>query len=158
MLKFAGCAVTVFCSAVWGYEKSRSLNRSLQLAISLTALVKRIGNDIDTLKKPLNDIYADYVDELLEEAGFLADLRERGFREALEKVKKSLPDGAYDVLYPFAVRIGGMDKETESALCRGTAANLEGIINAAKEKMPEKTKMYRLLPVLCALSVVILII
>ena len=157
MLKIAGCAVAVFCSAVWGYEKSKTVRFSVRMSESLRDLVKRIGDDIDVLCRPLDEIYSTYSDEILEGTGFLDDLRENGFLRALDTVSDTLPAEAMQILIPFAMRLGGGDRESETALCKRTVMLLTDLIDDKKEKLPEKMKMYRVLPLLCALSVVILI-
>ena len=110
------------------------------------------------LCRPLGEIFASYSDSLLSQTGFMAELNENGFQKALLSVQNLLPEEAMEILLPFAKRLGGGDREAETALCRRTAALLSELCEKLREKLPEKTKMYRALPLLCALSAVILII
>lgn len=158
MLKYIGCAVTVASAAIWGFEKSCSLKKSVLLTEALRDLVKRTGDDIDMLCRPLGEIFGSYSDSLLSQTGFMAELNENGFQKALMSVQNLLPEEALEILLPFAKRLGGGDREAETALCRRTAALLSELCEKLREKLPEKTKMYRALPLLCALSAVILII
>ena len=91
-------------------------------------------------------------------SGFMEELNENGFQKALMSVQHMLPGEAMEILLPFAKRLGGGDREAETALCLRTAALLSELCEKLREKLPEKTKMYRALPLLCALSAVILII
>lgn len=157
MLKYIGCAVTVVSAWLWGLEKSTALKKSARLTVALCDLVKRTGEDIAVLCRPLDEIFGTYKSDALEEAGFLCVLREKGFYNAVLTVEPLISDDAAEILKPFAERLGGGDREAQTALCKRTAQRLFDLSEKEREKLTEKTKMYRALPLLCALSAVILI-
>lgn len=158
MLKLLGCALTVICAALWGREKSSGVKKEAELTRAVLGLVKRTGEEIETLCCPLNDIFSSYNDEVLTDCKFMDTVRTEGFSAALEKYEKEFPKEVFSILTSFGKRLGAGDKAEQTALCKRTYMLLSDEYERVCEKLPERTKMIKVLPPLCALCAVILII
>ena len=158
MLKLLGCTLTVICAALWGKEKSTEVKREAEFTRAAAELVKRTGEEIDTLCCPLSEIFSSYNDELLADSGFMDALRESGFSAALEKYKSSFPKDVSPILESFSKRLGAGDRAEQTALCKRTYMLICDEYEKICEKLPERTKMIKVMPPLCALGAVILII
>ena len=158
MLKLLGCALTVICAALWGFEKSADVKKEAEFTFAVMGLVKRTGEEIATLCCPLPDIFSSYNDEILSESGFMNEVRTAGFSDALKNHKNSFPPSVLEILEPFAKRLGAGDREEQTALCKRTYMHLCDEYEKISEKLPERTKMIKVMPPLCVLCAVILII
>ena len=78
---------------------------------------------------------------------------ERGLADALDET--ALPGGAGKILSEYIDKAGGNYEAEELRLCRYTIDALERIQNTARRELQEKTKLYRTLPLMVALSVVL---
>lgn len=158
MLKIIGCSIILICSFIWGFEMSSKVKRESELTQALCGLVKRIGNEISILCRPLKEIYASFSDELLDTYSFSDSLRREGLSHALEKLRTNIPPEVYAVLSAFASALGGENREEQTALCKNCEKALSDIYEKQKEGMTERIRMYRAMPVLTVLCAVILII
>ena len=157
MVSVIGGAVLVICAFYYGIEKSRAEKNSLLLIEALYSFVLHIGQQIETFRTPLPKIYEEYFNEHLEKEGFLQALCERDLFEALLTIRHKLPKDVFFQMESFSRSIGGGYEKEQTDLCGYTAKRLEESMLERRELLGSRLKMYRLLPLLLALCVVILL-
>ncbi len=158
MIRLCGGAVIVVCMLFWGREKASELYERQRITKALSVFVLFCKDRISAFRDPLSVIFAAFENDVLESAGFIAQLRCCGCRAACETVLSKLSANDAALLSEFAEKIGGGDEASQTVLCAHVAEGLDKSSNAQLEELAGKSKMYRLLPALAALSLVILLI
>lgn len=156
MTKIAG-AIILLCAAVgYGFVKIREERRRIAEAEALAELVKYIRDNILHYMKPLPEIFASYASPLLEENGFLPDCREKGIGAAWERAVFHLPDKLNRTMTDFAYSVGGGYREDELSLCGYTLDVIGEAVKTMRNEQDGKEKLYRTIPPLLALSVMLI--
>lgn len=153
----SGGVVLVVCAFFYGLEKSRVETKKLEMTESMCAFVEYIGQQIETFRTPLQRIFEEFSDERLEKEGFLNILRERGLSASLTQIKEKLPREAFCEMERFSNSLGAGYEKGQAELCSYTVKRLEKTAFEGRERLAQRLRMYRLLPVLLALSLVILL-
>ena len=153
----AGSAILLGAAFLWGCERTSKEKKKLSIIGELNSLVRYIESHIRNFRTPLFDIYEQYSSKELMKCGFIETMRADGFLAAVSKVEGILPVETVDHLKKFGKMIGNGYEKEQSELCLFLSEQL-----LAKEKklygeLPKKVKMYRLLPVLLAVTVIILL-
>ena len=112
---------------------------------------------IENLRLPLGRIFDDYHNAFLDQIGFIDILRRDGLAPAVSSIEKELPPDIYDQLCSFAGTIGGGSASEEAKLCDFTKERLQKTGEDMRMQLPARLKMYRLLPLLAAASILLLI-
>ena len=157
MLKLAGGVLLLFSASVCGKNLCEKLRQRLSMVNALADLVTYIGENIETFRMPLPKIFETYENAYLAQIGFLSTARSDGLSAAIRNVKHILPPELYDRMCAFSSSIGGGYAPEQERLCSMTAVRLRQAGAEMQERQTEKIKMYRLLPLLTAASVLILI-
>lgn len=158
MMKIIG-AVFLLSSAVWyGYLKIRDERRKIAELEELCDLALYIRENIVHYMKPLPEIFASYSGGVLEKNGFLDDCRKFGIRVAWENSSLSLPENCNRAMCDFANSIGSGYRDDEINLCNFTLEQLCKAMQTMREEIAGKEKMYRTIPPLLALSVMLIFI
>ena len=84
-------------------------------------------------------------------------LRAEGFYEALLSIGDKLPRDVFSVLERLSRSIGAGYEKGQADLCAYTVERLKKKILERHERFASRMRMYRLLPLLLALSFVILL-
>ena len=147
----------MLCAFFYGLEMSRSEKYSLVLTKALCDFVKFTGQHIENFRTPLPRIYGDYFDESLEREGFCEILCRKGLSEALLLIRNKIPVEVFSEMEKFSLSIGAGYEKGQADLCTYTAQRLENIIQERQEKLSSRLRMCRLLPLLLALSLVLLL-
>ena len=158
MLKLAGAAIIFAAAFLYGGNMCEKTKKKLALTEALGDFISYIGESIETFRLPLGRIFEDYQNGFLQEIGFLDILRRDGFAAAICSVDKDLPPEMFDQLCTFAGAIGGGYASEQAKLCAFTKERLCGVCANLRTQLPGRLKMYRLLPLLAAASVLLLII
>ncbi len=158
MLKLAGASILFAAAFFYGGNMCEKTKKKLTLIEALGDLISYIGESIETFRLPLGRIFEDYQNGFLQEIGFLDILRRDGFAAAICSVEKDLPPEVFDQLCSFAGAIGGGYASEQAKLCAFTKERLCGACVDLRAQLPGRLKMYRLLPLLAAASVLLLII
>ncbi len=144
------------CALLFGMEKSRREREKLKIAEGLLAFVVYVGRQIESFKTPLGRIYSDFYDEGLDALGFCSILQSEGLTDALKKIEDKIPEALAKEMYSFSKGIGAGYEKGQAELCSYTAKVIESSVKSIKEELGDKVRMYRLLPLLLVLSLVIL--
>lgn len=153
-----GALFLTVAAFVWGRERCKREREKLLALEGLIAFVSYADEQISTFRTPLARIYNDFSNEYFEKSGFLLTMSEKGLESALEHLEGILPSEAMKEARIFASSLGGGFCEGQSALCKYTEKRLEQEATTLRDSLPERLKMYRLLPILFAASVIILLI
>ncbi|MCI8611559.1 MAG: hypothetical protein HFE66_06545 [Clostridiales bacterium] len=157
MLKLAGAALVFIAASLYGRGMCEKMKRRLAIVTALDDLICYIGGSIENFRMPLGRIFDDYHNTVLEETGFLNTLRRDGLAPAISNMEKELPPEIYDQLCSFAGTIGGGSATEETKLCDFTKERLRKVGEDMRTQLPQRLKMYRLLPLLAAASILLLI-
>lgn len=157
MLKLAGAALVFVAAALYGRGLCEKIKRRLALLEAMEDLISYIGESIETLRQPLGRIFEDYQNTFLEKNGFTKILRREGLFAAVCSVQKDLPAEIFDCLSAFSRTIGGGYASEQTKLCILTGQRLQRVRDGMCAQLPGKMKVYRLMPLLAAASVLILI-
>lgn len=150
--------IVILLSAAFYYSYSRQWvgQQKCLLLEELCALMDWIQKNIECFAKPLDEICQDYTSPQLEQYGFYDQWQTEGLLCAMENLPY-LTDTAKEVLLPYGKTAGQGYKEEELRLCRYTKEQLSEILRKQKEDLHAKNRMYRTLPFLLVLSIVLLL-
>ncbi len=150
--------ILVLLSTAFYYSYSRQWmgQRKCSLLEELCDLLSWIQKNIECFTKPLDEICKDYSSPQLERCGFYRQWQTEGLLCAVEGLLY-LPDAAKEVLLQYGRTAGQGYKEEELRLCRYTHEQLCAILHKQKEDLSAKNRMYRTLPFLLVLSIVLLL-
>lgn len=130
--------------------------RSLE---ALYSMIVYIRDNIGVLIRPLPDIFQSYQNDYLEKNGFLPSVRSNGLYNAWKnQIMLSHKNEAYPLISEFSSSIGGNYCAEEVRLCDYTIERLGKLIEKNKAESKGKIKLYRTVPVLIALSVILILI
>ncbi len=155
---FFGAIIVLLASGYWGYDKCKKEKEVLRLLQGLAALCDYTEMHIRLFRTPLYDIFGKFSDEYLEDIGFMSSLRSGDVEKTLGLVRCILCEGADKVFGEFLRQIGSGYEEDQRALCTYTCEQLKAYETDLREKLPQRLRMYRLLPVLLACSIIIFLI
>lgn len=158
MLKLAGAVLVFVAASLYGRGLCEKTKKKLALLEALEDFISYIGESIETLRLPLGRIFEDYHNAFLEEIGFMELLRRDGLAVAICSIEKDLPPDIFDYMSSFSKTIGGGYAAEQTKLCVLTGQRLQKAWTDMGDQLPGRLKMYRLLPLLAAASVLILII
>lgn len=156
MLKYAGILIILVCSVYYGNILSKSADSGLSITESLLYFIRYISTSIKTARLPLTDIFETFSDPILEELGFLQSVRMYGIFESAELIKDVLSKDSYEAIMYLGKNLGGIDTESQLGICSYAEEILSKDAEIIKKDLREKKKMYRLLPILAGMSVIIL--
>ena len=152
VLKIAGAVILLIAAVGYGALNIKANRAHLRELEAILRFLRHIRTNIEHLSRPLPEIYAGFSDAVLEENGFLPALRRDGIRSAVGAVQWRLSDGELSVLTEFAEALGRGYREEQVSLCRYTEEVLGGALEELQTSAPAQERLYRTIPVLLALS------
>lgn len=153
-----GAVIVLLATGYWGYDKCKKEKEALMILQGLVSFCDYTEMHIRLFRTPLYDIFEKFSDEYLEDIGFISCLKSGKRDDALNSVSTLLHESGIKVLEEFLLQIGTGYEEDQRALCVYTSEQLRSIEKDLREKLPQKLRMYKLLPILLACSVIILLI
>lgn len=153
-----GAALVIMAAVGWGLERSRAEKERLLILEGLISFVRYAKEQITLFKRPLSGIFESFTNEALERDGFLEILRRDGAYSAACHVRCRLSREDSDTFLQFSRDLGGGYSEGQEALCSLCEKRLSESAEKLKALLPGKLRLYRLIPVLLASSVIILLI
>lgn len=148
----AGSILLLASAAFFSYEKiraERSRYAGLQEWLSFLTYAE---NQIRSFRTPYPEIFAAYREQ--NRTTFSNSLAQNGL--VCQLSSSVVPNDAVPVLRDYVAKAGSHYEAEEVRLCGYTIAALQTISDAEKKKLREKTKLYRTLPLMLALSIVLL--
>lgn len=157
LVKAAGAVLLLASAGGFGFSSIRAERYRRRELEAFLSLVRHIRENIEHLSRPLPEIYARFDDPLLAASGFLPVLRTEGFAEALERADLRLGEGERAVLGEFASSLGRGYREEQTALCRYAEGKLGEAAEALGKTAPDRERLWRSIPLLAALSLILLL-
>ncbi len=158
ILEFTGAGI-VFASAVFlSLGLIRDHRTHLRELDAIYNMIAYIRDNIDHFMKPLPDIFQNYTNDCLESCGFLSDVRRTDLHQAWNGQTFSLSEETHTLLNDFFTRIGSGYRTEELRLCDYTLNRLNSILEKKRNESKNKLKLYKTVPMLVALSVILILI
>ena len=160
MYKLIGTVILLTASMVYGRKKILDERRKIREAEALRDLTEHIAEQIEYTMKPLPEIIAGFENGILREIGFLETAGTYGIREAWKMCqwKFCLPEGNIRSAFgEFCREIGRGYRKEELELCGLTLKRLRSEIERMKGDSGNCEKLYRTIPPLMVLSVVLIL-
>ena len=158
VLRAAGAVLLVGAAMLWGLWEIGEGRRRIRELEAAQSLCRFICENIERLSRPLSGIYEAFEDPVLEENGFLPALRKEGFRAALGRARWRLSGGERAILSEFADGLGRGFREEQTALCRYTGDRLGDALETLRRGQKDRERLWRAIPVLFALSLLLLLV
>ncbi len=158
MLKAIGTVIILTACCLYGNALTKSAERSLLATDALISFVAYINTSIKTARIPLGNIFSSFFNEELSKLGFIEKLNSDGLAAAIKTVEEYLSAEGIEAMNYLNANIGGMDIESQSRICEYVEDKLKKELESMKQTFNEKRRMYRMLPVLAGISVIILIV
>lgn len=147
----AGSLLLLGSAALFSYDKIRAVQKQVRYLEEWLRFLLYTENHIRAFRTPLPEIVVSFRRDT--GTPFATTLAKCGLSRMLAGT--SLPDGADRILSEYIDKAGRNYESEELRLCRYTIDALERIQNSARRELQEKTKLYRTLPLMAALSVVL---
>ncbi len=158
MMTLVGAVFVAIASLLWGIDRAKKEKDRLAILLGAIAFVSYTEEQIRNFKTPLLGIFSGFTNDVLEMNGFCKTLVLEGAMPAVETLRDKLPKSAFCALESFAKELGGGYEKGQLSLCSITLKRLEKIAQEEEKSLPGKVRMYRLLPLLLSVSVIILLI
>ena len=155
-VKLIGGGAILLSAVLWSYLKIRAERRKTDELDAFCSLVRYIGANIEHFSRPLPEIYSDYSDRVLDAIGFTEAMREGGMKKAVERLSVADDKEYSREIGNFADKIGGGYREEQTELCAYTSARLTELLDSRRASARDKEKLCRTIPVLLALSVLLM--
>jgi len=160
MYKLIGTLILLAVSLLYGRRKIFYERQKIKEGEAICDLTEYISEQIEYTMKPLPEIIAGYRNEILAENGFLESAAAEGMEKAWEVCSDGfrLPSGGiHDIFGEFCRSIGKGYRKEELELCGLTQKHLKAELEKLKEDSVNREKLYRSLPPLMVLSVVLIL-
>lgn len=156
LVRAAGALLLLLSAIGLGAASIRAEKRRRRELDALLSLVRHIRENIEHFSRPLGEIYARFDNPVLAASGFLTRLRQSGMEQAVRETASDVGEEEREVLLAFAGSLGRGYREEQIALCRYTGEKLAQIAENLAKAAPDRERLWRTLPVLAALSLILL--
>ena len=157
LLRCAGAAILLTAAAGWGYFEIREERKRIRELEAVLALIRYLREHIERFGTPLSELYAAYDDPVLAQTGFLTLLRTEGMTAAADGAELRLSEGERGILSDFAGRLGRGFREEQTVLCRYAEDGLSDALGKLRSQTAGRERLWRALPVLAALSLLLML-
>ena len=158
ILRMIGAVMILISSAVMGTYMANVFGRRITSTEEVASFIKYIKRNIESFKMPVDEIISTYTSEHFEETGFRDAVIRDGLKVAASGGYLTLSKKAEQELVEFLSCLGSDYAEGEVKRCEYYIGVFEDILNAERENMATNGRLYRLLPPLAAISLIILLI
>ncbi|MBQ7646609.1 MAG: stage III sporulation protein AB [Clostridia bacterium] len=160
MIKYIGIFLVMISSAGAAYMNTRSYKTRLNANEGMLEFIRYIRARILYFKDPLTEIFYDYENKTLEDAGFLKSVRGVGFGKSLEnyRVMRFFDGKTAEALKTFSNKLGKTSAEEQIDNCDLCIEALSSVVEKMRRELPQKTGMYSSLCVIAGLGASLLLI
>lgn len=131
--------------------------RKVENLEAIIKLIEYIKRNIDAFLTPLSGIFTGYTCEVLDGCGFGDEMRKNGLVSAVQCGYLMLSENADDELLSFAEKLGGGYRDEEVKRCEYYRSVFESFAEAEREKQRRNRDLYRYIPPLGALSLLLVL-
>lgn len=157
VFKWLGAGILMLSAWLTGTGLIREHQNRLRELEALYDMISCIRDNIEHLMKPLPEIFRIYTNPYLETCGFLAEAKKNGLRRAWENHTTSVSGEAGQLIEEFTRNIGNGYRTEELRLCEYTLDRLRKILDHTRTETANQRKLYRSVPMLFALSVILIL-
>lgn len=154
--KYLGSCLLVGSAVFYSWHKLRREKAYKKILNECIDLLRYIYRNIECFQKPLPEIIGEYKSKYLDFGIFFSAVKETNMASAAEKMKVYLPVDAYHVMEKYIQSAGKGYKDEELQLCKYTCDTLQNISEKLDEDSRNHAKITKTLPLMFALSVVLL--
>jgi len=158
IVKWIGAGVVLIAAWLFSIGLIREHREVLQELEALCNMVQFIRDNIDHLMKPLPEIFQSYNNDYLETIGFLPRIRCTGLIQAWEEHTFSFSGEVFLLLSDFMQTIGCGYRTEELRLCDYTLTRLNENLELLRRDSSNRIKLYKTVPTMFALSVILILI
>jgi len=152
-----GSILLMVSAAYYSFHGMKRELKIRKILEELCGLFTCLYKNIECYTIPLVEICRVYTSEELEKLGFYHHWQQGAFLDAVDTLE-DIPEKVLISCRQYVMQAGKGYKETELQLCRGILGELEEALAVQKREMQTKNKLYRTLPYLLVLSVILLFI
>ena len=158
MLKCLGAASLI--AAAWMVSSSliRNYKTRLREMEVLYDMISYIRDNIEHLMKPLPEIFQSYSNTYLESCGFLPAVRLKGLQQAWEGQTFTVSGETSRLINEFILNIGSGYRTEELRLCEYTLGRLRKLLDHTQADTTNQLKLYKTVPMMFALSMILILI
>lgn len=156
--EIVGALFVLTASVLIGLDICSLESEKIKQGEELCALLRHIRSNIDFFLTPVDEILHDYSSPALDRCGFTSVMKEKGLKTALQDGGLTVRGKTIELLSAFSDELGAGYREDELKRCDYYIEKLNDENRAAAEKFLKNKKMYKYLPPLCVLSIIILFI
>lgn len=158
IFELVGAGIVILSALFISTGLIRDYKNNLRELESLYDMILYIRDNIEHFMKPLPDIFRTYTNEYLESCGFLPSVRQTDLRQAWNGQTFAIDGEANILITDFIHTIGSGYRTEELRLCEYTLGRLRGIIDKSRAESGNKIKLYKTVPMMFALSVILILI
>lgn len=155
MIRVAGALLLLAAAFGFGVSMRRQEKRHIRALESALTIIQHARRNIELFDTPLDELFSDYpesADTALREA-----LQNKPLGQAIAPLLQDMEEEA-ELMRKFARELGSGYKDDALKLCDYTEKRLEERLRKMKGDYPARAKLYTALPLLFALSVILLLI
>lgn len=157
-IRIIGSAILLCVSIILSQAITSTVRKREVELVEICDLIRFIRNNIDSFLTPIGAILSGYSSPALKRCGFTSAMHISGLAAAVNTDGISLFGNERELLSAFAEKLGLGYREEEVRLCDYYLAEFTEIAKREKEENDKKSRMYRYLPPLAALSLIIILI
>ena len=158
LVKWIGSGTIIVAAWLFSISMIHSHKKILRELEALSNMVQYIRDNIDHLMKPLPDIFLSYQNDYLETIGFLPRIRHTSLKQAWEEQSFSFSGESVLLLSEFVRTIGSSYRTEELRLCDYTLTRLNEMLEHLRRDSSNRLKLYKTVPTMFALSVILILI
>lgn len=155
-LKLLGGGIILISAVLIGEISVQKIKRQAEIEEELIEFVKHVRDQIKNYKRPLAEIVDSFYGTALNAHGFLKAVVENPPEDCCEKLP--IDENHKKALSSFLRELGKSYCDEQIVLCDEFVFQMSNSVEKAKDEYHGKIKMYRTLPVLAAISLIIILI
>ncbi len=157
IFEFIGAGIVLVSALFLSFRLTRDHRAHLRELDAFYNMIVYIRDNIDHFMKPLPDIFQTYTNETLERCGFLPKVRKTDLSQAWRGQTFMISEECRTLLNDFCTQIGSGYRTEELRLCEYTLSRLHNILEKNRNELNNRLKLYKTVPLLFALSVILIL-
>lgn len=158
LIKMFGACVLMLSAVYFSYVKITASRKRISEVYAFIDMITKIKNEIYHFSKPLPEIFSDYKNDYFQSSRLIESIKEIGAREAIKIYSFSIKNETSKLIINFFEKIGEGYREDEVNLCTYTLERLTNEVKALSTENKSAEKLYRGIPILAVLSVILMLI
>ena len=157
-IKILGALLLMLSAIYFSYAKiSASRKRIIEVAAFID-MITEVKNSILHFSKPIPEIFASYNNEYFEKEGLIECIKTQGAKTAIQNYQFAGKNEIVSVVTSLFNKLGDGYTEEAVNLCSYTLEKLSDIRDRLTIENKNAEKLYRSLPILAVLSVILILI